>query len=71
MEVKTLMASTTRGLVDLGALRKRLTRDYGLGALSWDDFFFMSSRLNEIEERLIDLAGKDPKQLESDERATA
>jgi hypothetical protein len=59
------MASRTRGLAELSRLRKRFSRDYGLGALSWDDFFFINMRLSEIEERLKDL---DPME---DERASA
>jgi hypothetical protein len=57
------LPATTKGLQDLAALRSRIARDYGRGRISWDDFGYLSLRLNEIEERLIHIATNDPERI--------
>jgi len=58
-----LPATSTRGLQELASMRSRIARDYGRGGLSWADFEYIGMRLDEIEERLIELAARDPKRL--------
>lgn len=59
---------TTRGLQELGQLRSRLARDFGIGRINWSDFEFISTRLEEIENRLIELAANDPIRLAAEDR---
>ncbi len=59
---------TTRGLQELGQLRSRLARDFGIGRIHWSDMEFISTRLAEIEERLIEMAAHDPRRLAAEAR---
>jgi hypothetical protein len=52
---------------ELGQFRRRVTRDYGIGRLSWDDFMYITTRIEEIERKLIDVASE-TNQLTNDER---
>jgi hypothetical protein len=61
-------SATTRGLQELGSLRSRIARDYGVGRILWDDFEYLSTRLAEVEERLVDLASRDPRRLAAERR---
>jgi hypothetical protein len=60
-----MLSSTTRGVFELGQFRRRVTRDYGVGRLSWDDFYFITQHIEEIEARLVELAS-DSDQLTRD-----
>jgi len=69
MEVKQMTYSvTTRGLQELGQLRSRLARDFGIGRINWSDFEFISTRLEEIEGRLIEMTANDPRRLAAEAR---
>jgi len=65
-----MLSSTTRGIYELGQFRRRVTRDYGVGRLSWDDFLYITTRLGEIESKLIDIASQTD-QLDNDEKVQA
>jgi hypothetical protein len=59
---------TTRGLQELGQFRARLARDYGVGRVGWVDFEYLNIRLNEVEERLVEMASSDPQRLQAEEQ---
>jgi hypothetical protein len=65
-----MLSSTTRGVYEIGQFRRRITRDYGVGRLSWDDLSFITQRLSEIEDRLVEIAATTD-QLNQDDRQTA
>ena len=58
------LSATTRGLQDLASLRSRVARDYGRGRMDWADLEYINVRLNEIEQRLMDIAANDPRRME-------
>jgi hypothetical protein len=62
-------SATTRGLQDVATLRSRVARDYGVGRISWDDLEYLNQRLQEIEERLLEIATNDPQRLAAEEAA--
>jgi hypothetical protein len=64
-----MLSSTTRGLYELGQFRRRVTRDYGVGRLSWDDFYYITQLIEQIEAKLVELASETD-QLNKDERPT-
>lgn len=49
-----------RGLDELNSLQARLRRLYALGRIAKEDFDFLDERLNEVEERIIEMREKMP-----------
>jgi hypothetical protein len=58
--------ATTRGLQELARLRSRVAHDFGVGRIAWPDFEYLSTRLVEVEERLVDLTARDPDRLQQE-----
>lgn len=50
----------TNGLDDVNRLQARLRRLYGLGRIGQEDFTYLDQRLNEVEERIIQMREKMP-----------
>lgn len=48
------------GLDEVNRLQNRLRRVYALGRINQDDFTFIDKRLNEVEERIIQMREKMP-----------
>lgn len=61
-----MLSATTQGLRDLGQFKKRVAHDYGKGQLTLGDFQFISERIQEIEDRLLDIISNDPRRLHDD-----
>jgi hypothetical protein len=56
------------GMKEIGNFRNRLAREYGRRKMEWDDFSYLTEHLTAIEERLVDMAAKDPRRINDDER---
>lgn len=66
-----MLSVTTMGIREVGQFRNRLAREYGRKRMSWDDFIYITDRLKDIEDRLVDMAANDPRRLEDDEKAVS
>lgn len=49
-----------KGLDELNRLQNRLSRLYGLGRIRQEDFTYIDKRLNEVEERIVEMREKMP-----------
>lgn len=63
-----MLSVTTQGLREIGQFRNRLAREYGRKRMEWDDFTFITERLIDIEQKLLDMAEKDPRRIVDDDK---
>ncbi|HEX4502159.1 MAG TPA: hypothetical protein VH187_13565 [Scandinavium sp.] len=63
-----MLSATTQGLRDLGQFKKRVAHDYGKSLITLDDFAYISERVQQIEDKLVEIIASNPRRVRDDER---